>query len=396
MTPQDRRRFVPHRFLSDRDVWRIYSKARLHSCQPEHCCDLSFGPRGDHTCWDGTFTFEACCGDQLEPKDRAAFVDKFVNAATYRSTIQMDALLPSDLPLCDPSHFDDMSLPVMAPEKGPASIPLLLTDISVVVLTSLAALSFGGRAHRIARTWASRFPWGSISFVSEDRSGHVHAPNGSAALHMASVARLDVGVVGAFAAIEAQLFFARCPEYWELDCNGYFTHIYTGALGLEGAIQRRPGARWYAIVDDDCYFHEPGLRRFLGRFDPAVPLCVGHLQRYQPYLPPMLAGYGYGIVCTNAAARRLYGYLERSCVREALRRWVLFYGDRAIMLCLRDLGIESKFLRGFSGGSRRSAWAAMARQGTAVQKPPAAFHPVRTDADFDLLERALVNRSWRG
>ena len=120
------------------------------------------------------------------------------------------------------------------PPGGMVAVPFRPGDIAVLILTAAKTFGPGGRAFRIARTWARRFPKGSIAFAFDD----------------------DGTVIHRFRPVDMDLIPIPCvsnSELYDVTCNGYFSHTYTGPLGLRLMLQSQPTTRWFMIVDDDSY-----------------------------------------------------------------------------------------------------------------------------------------------
>ena len=136
------------------------------------------------------------------------------------------------------------------------------------------------------------------------------------------------------------------------------------------------------------------LAQHLSMPDSTQAQCAGHIERFERFSPLAPSGYGYGLICSNAAVRVLYPYLEQNCVLKAMAQYNLFLGDRIVIQCLHDLRIPYVPISSFAGGDTRPEWLGHWRRYHNLSFGPAVFHKTTTDQDFDLLERLWFNSRW--
>eukprot|EP00929_Paragymnodinium_shiwhaense_P055074 TRINITY_DN27616_c0_g1_i8.p1 TRINITY_DN27616_c0_g1~~TRINITY_DN27616_c0_g1_i8.p1 ORF type:complete len:174 (-),score=7.49 TRINITY_DN27616_c0_g1_i8:309-830(-) len=94
-------------------------------------------------------------------------------------------------------------------------------------------------------------------------------------------------------------------------------------------------------------------------------------------------GGGYGILCNNAAMRRMYRHLERGMVSGPLFRWGPVYSDIVISRCINDLRIPKGHLDHYSA---KAPLHFMQGYEWLQAHWPVSVHKVRHDSDFALLD----------
>eukprot|EP00929_Paragymnodinium_shiwhaense_P046993 TRINITY_DN23875_c0_g2_i1.p1 TRINITY_DN23875_c0_g2~~TRINITY_DN23875_c0_g2_i1.p1 ORF type:complete len:442 (-),score=28.21 TRINITY_DN23875_c0_g2_i1:766-2091(-) len=356
--------------------------ARRGCCQPDAC-----GPDGPNDgshydeekceCWSMLCRFDICCHH---------FAPSETIAKRAQQLMRLQSLVEVAGPprLCPPSRGDE-AFPELPPYEGPkqTQAPFAAGDIAVVVVTSSGGLQ-SGRARAAARTWVSRFPPYSVFFAKEaSAKGEVQ----TVAEELGNVTVMPI----------------QCPSYWyilgsPISCDSYNSHIYVGPLGLREALQRQPHRRWFLLVDDDTFIDPWSLAQQLEDLPINSPMCLGNkhwqdcddgLSVLDPVLRPgcranfSWLGQGYGILCNNAAVRRLYRHLELGVVAKPIHRWGAVYSDVVLGRCMESLRIPTGHLQYYGATTphdfmRESAWGRV--------HWPVSIHKVRDASEFALLD----------